>query len=146
MLLCPRPLPMHIAQTDSLRTLEISIFSISFTIRVIVAFKHEVSTLVTLKIISINQQILEPEKQSLGHMTETYWTQLSFEAWRALEAESKLRGKSSDAVASEIILSAVSAKAKEIAEKIQPQDVSLLNEAELMSEQGQFHHGSPGYR
>jgi len=102
--------------------------------------------LVTLKIISINQQVLEPEKLSSGHMTETYWTLLSFEAWRALEAESKLRGMSSDAVASEIILQAVSAKAKEIAEKIQPQDVSSRSEAERMREQGQFHHGSPGYR
>jgi hypothetical protein len=79
-------------------------------------------------------------------MTEIYWTQLSFEAWRALEAESKLRGESSDAVASEIILSAVSEKAIEMAENIQPQDELLQSEANNIKEQGQFHHDSPGYR
>ncbi len=79
-------------------------------------------------------------------MAETYWTQLSFEAWKALEAESKLRGKSSDEVATEIILLGVSAKAKEIAEKMLLPDLSIQDEAERMKEQGYFHHGSPGYR
>jgi dihydroxyacetone kinase len=79
-------------------------------------------------------------------MAETYWTQLSFEAWKALEAESKLRGKSSDEVASEIILSSVSGKAREMAEMMQPQEVFIHKEDDGRREQGQFHHGAPGYR